>query len=264
MTDERFSLRYNYEEKPGNPIFDEAPKRLRFLVIRSFQKYFYLHQVPLIIGEALCRPELITKGIEREEIWEVLFPYIENATGWEIYNLIESMHSKVKEIQNDHGNEFEKDVNRLFGEESIGWQLKDGKLQRTLPMAARVQVDTVFKELEHPRFAPALAHITAAYKAYNARPRRDFDVCSSAFDACESVAKEIFGIPTGTFGDALKEARSKNRCTPETINTLEKLYALASNHFRHGMTEPFALGSPEVDFVYLTCLAAILLFARLA
>jgi hypothetical protein len=116
---------------------------------------------------------------------------------------------------------------------------------------------------ERPVFAPALAHIVASYKAYNARPRRDFDVCSNAFDGCESVAKEVFGLPTGTFGDALKEARSKNRFAAETISTLEKLYATANSHFRHGMTEPFRLNPSEVDFVYLTCLAVVLLFVRL-
>ena len=159
--------------------------------------------------------------------------------------------------------EFESELNQCFGEESIGWRLKDGKLERTLPVAVSEQVDAVFKELGNPRFAPALTHVVAAYKAYNARPQRGYDVCSNAFDACESVAKEIFGLPTTTFGGVLAEARNKKSFATETINTLEKLYSLSNNHFRHGMTEPFALGPSEVEFVYLTCLAGILLFVRL-
>jgi hypothetical protein len=261
MAEERFSLRYGYELRPEHPIFDEAPKRLRFFVIKSLQTYFYAHQTPGIVGEALCLPELITKGIERNELWEVLSPHIEKCTGWEIYNLIERIHAEAKAGQGAH--EFEDGVNRVFGEESIGWKLEQGVLHRTLPAAAREQVDAIFKELESPRFAPALVQVVASYKAYNARPRRDFDVCSNAFDGCESVAKEVFGLPTGTFGDALKEARRRDSFAPETINALEKVYALSNNHFRHGMTEPFALGPSEVDFVYLTCLAGILLFVRL-
>jgi hypothetical protein len=90
MTEERFSLRYGYEVKPENPIFDEAPKRVRYLIIKSFQKYFYPWVVPGIVGEVLCRPELITEGIGRDH-WSVLSPYIEKCAGWEIYNLIERM-----------------------------------------------------------------------------------------------------------------------------------------------------------------------------
>jgi glutamate mutase epsilon subunit len=49
---------------------------------------------------------------------------------------------------------------------------------------------------------------------------------------------------------------------PETLSVLEKLYALANDNFRHGMTEPFKLGAPEVEFVYVSCMAGILLFIR--
>jgi len=263
LAEERFSLRYGYEEKPEHPIFDEAPKRLRFLIIKAFQMYLWGHQAPAIIGEVLCRPELIAKTINANEQWEVLLPYIDNCTGWEIYNLIERIYAQMKLGQYRQEKEFEDEVNQVFGEESIGWKLVDGKLERTLPAAAREQVDTAFNELRDPRFEPALAHVIAAHKAYNARPRRDYDVCSNAFDACESVAKEVFAMPTATFGGVLTVARSKNTFASETINTLEKLWGLASNHFRHGMTEPFDLGPSEVDFVYLTCLAGILLFVRL-
>jgi hypothetical protein len=262
MTEERFSLRYGYELKPEHPIFDEAPKRLRFLILKSLQKYFY-SEAPRIIGETLCRTELITRYIPIIGQWEALSPYIDNCTGWEIYNLIERIYAELKSRESTNALEFESELNRSFGEESIGWRLKDGKLERTLPVAACEQVDAVFKELGNPRFAPALAHIISAYKAYNARPQRGFDVCSNAFDACESVAKEVFGLPTATFGGVLAEARNKKSFATETISTLEKLYSLSNNHFRHGMTEPFALGASEVDFVYLTCLAGILLFVRL-
>jgi AbiJ N-terminal domain 4 len=262
MTEDRFSLRYGYEKKPEQPIFDEAPKRLRFFIVKSFQNHFHTHEAMQIIAEVLCRPELITSIRTPLDLWTVIFSELGKSYGWEVYNLIEPLFAElVKRNQCSVASRFANDLNELFGQESIGWKLQNGKLERTLPTAAHEQVDTVFKELENPRFAPALTHIIAAYKAYNARPQRGLDVCSNAFDGCESVAKEIFSMPTATFGDVLKEARS---CfAPETISTLEKISALAHNHFRHGMTKPFALTPSEVDFVYLTCLGAILLFVRL-
>ncbi len=264
MAEERFSLRYGYELKPEHPIFDEAPKPLRFLLVKTIQQHLDTHRAMLIVGEVLCRPDLMLTVTVPVQLWSVLFPHLEKCFGWEVYNLIEPLYAELKTFggHNYHG-EFERDLNQLFGHESIGWKLVDGKLERTLPAAARQQVDEVFKELGNSRFARALDHMIAAYKAYNARPRGDFDVCSNAFDACESVAKEVFAMPTATFGDVLKAARNKDSFAPETIGTLEKLGALASGHFRHGMTEPFDLGPSEVDFVYLSCLAGILLFVRL-
>jgi hypothetical protein len=264
MTAERFSLRYNYELKPAHPIFDEAPKRLVFFLVESFLKYLHTYDSMRIIGKALCRPELMATIITPYDVWHETFPDLEKRNGWEVYNLIEPLYAGLTERNHyAHAREFEDGLNAVFGEESIGWKLKNGKLERTLPLAAREQVDAVFKELENPRFAPSLTHIIAAYKAYNSGPQRGLDVCSYAFDGCESVAKEVFGMPTATFGDVLKEARNRKSFAPETISTLEKLYALSNNHFRHGMTEPFSLSPSEVDFVYLTSLAGILLFARL-
>src|SRR5215469_6456721 len=120
MTDERFSLRYGYEQKPEHPIFDEAPKRLRFFILKSFQKYFSMES-PLIIGETLCRTELITQFIPPTTLWEVLSPYIETCTGWGVYNLIEAMHAELrKKVRHYEANVFEREMNQLFGEESIG------------------------------------------------------------------------------------------------------------------------------------------------
>jgi hypothetical protein len=87
-------------------------------------------------------------------------------------------------------------------------------------------------------------------------------VCTNIFDALESVAKAVCSLPNGTFGDVLKLQKTRDAFSGQTISTLEKVYALASAHFRHGMTEPFNLKPAEVDFVYVTCLAGIMLFVR--
>lgn len=137
-----------------------------------------------------------------------------------------------------------------------------GHLERQLPKVASVQEEAAFRELQAHRFATALAHLHSSRQAYNARPRRDREVCSEAFDAFESVAKEIFSLPSGTFGDAIKAALSKGLFSSETLSVLEKIYTLGSNHFRHGMTTPFALTAPEVEFVYLSCIGGILMLVR--
>jgi hypothetical protein len=99
--------------------------------------------------------------------------------------------------------------------------------------------------------------------AYNARPQRGRDTCKNIFDALESVAKEVFAMPTITFGNVLAEARKRQSMTDETISILQKIYDMANSHFRHGMTRNFVLKPAEVDYVLVSCVGAILLFIRL-
>ena len=127
----------------------------------------------------------------------------------------------------------------------------------------RSQVQAAFRELSPPRFSAAATLFLEGMKAYEDRPQRGRDACGSIFDALESVAKEVFNLPKATFGDVLNAARKQQSMGNETISVLQKLYDMASAHFRHGMTTAFTLKPPEVDFVLVSCLAGILLFVRL-
>jgi hypothetical protein len=156
-------------------------------------------------------------------------------------------------------------VNRLLSAHGVVWELQgNGRLTRVSPPAVQTMIDSAFRELADPRFNAALAHLKDALDAYDARPRRDRDSCSNAFDALESTAKTVYAMDNATFGNVLDEAKRLCELDDSTIRVLRQLETLRHNKFGHGTTTPFDLGSSEVDFVYLTCLGAILLFARLA
>jgi hypothetical protein len=55
-------------------------------------------------------------------------------------------------------------------------------------------------------------------------------------------------MPTATFGNVLNEIRKAQSLSADTLASLQKLYDLANNRFRHSMTNPFALKSAEVDY----------------
>lgn len=168
------------------------------------------------------------------------------------------------EVPPDLRGDYRAAVNRVLVAYHVVWDLgEDGQLHRVLPATVQGQVETAFHELSQPRFAAALPSFRDAMAAYDDRPRRERDACSNIFDALESVSKEIFGMPTATFGNVLVEARKRQSMSAETIAVLQKLYDMANGHFRHGMTTPFTLKPAEVDFVLVTCMAGILLFVRL-
>lgn len=155
-------------------------------------------------------------------------------------------------------------INRILAGHGIAWDLdQDGVLRRILPTVVRLQLNAAFQELSDPRFATALSSFTLAMDAYDDRPQRGRDACKNIFDSLESVAKEIYAMPTATFGQVLNTARANQSIASETISILDKLYQMANSHFRHGMTTPFTLKPAEIDFVVVNCLAGILLFVRL-
>lgn len=154
-------------------------------------------------------------------------------------------------------------VNRVLAAHSTAWELsEEGRIQRVMPAAAQAQIQAVIAELAPPNFAPALALVNAARDAYDDRPRRDRDAAANAFDALESIAKITYALPNATFSQVLDEVQRRGRMNEQIVATLRALNTLRNRNFGHGMAALFTLTAAEVDFVYMTCFGAILLFVR--
>ena len=93
------------------------------------------------------------------------------------------------------GPQFRNGVNVVLAAHAVIWELDDdGRWQRVLPEPLREQVQVAIAALGQEQLAPARELFTTASEAFNARPRRDRDACSNAFDAIESVAKITYGM----------------------------------------------------------------------
>ncbi len=181
-----------------------------------------------------------------------------------VYDLLCRLWPELVRMDADAINAYLEGVNRILAAYGIAWEMDtDGELRRVLPSIAHTQVTAAIAELSAPRFAPALVLLKAAIDAFDARPRRDRDACSNIFDAMESVAKEVFHLPNATFGSVLAHVRQNGGVTIEVVSVLDAINTLRNRKFGHGMTVHFDLTSAEVDFVYLSCIGGILLFAKI-
>lgn len=186
---------------------------------------------------------------------------VDRADWQRFYDLIIRVAAEIPPI---FQTEYRRLINQLLATYRIVWELdNDDHFRRVLPAAIGSQMESAFRELSKPRFAAALASFQQGMAAYNDRPQRGKDACKNIFDAVEATAKEVHQMPTATFGNVLAEIRKAQSLSGETIASLQKLYDLANNHFRHGMTSPFALKSVEVDYILVSCCGAILLFLRM-
>jgi hypothetical protein len=78
----------------------------------------------------------------------------------------------------------------------------------------------------------------------------------------ESVAKEKYQRPQATFGNVVAHIRQTQALNEQIIAVLETINTLRNRNFGHGMVAPFSLNPTEVDFTYLVCVGAILMFTR--
>jgi hypothetical protein len=186
---------------------------------------------------------------------------VDGADWQRFYDLIIRVAAEIPQILQAEHRQL---VNQLLATYRIAWELGDNDhLRRVLPTVIGCQVEAAFQELSQPRYSAALASFQQGMAAYNDRPQRGKDACKNVFDAVEATAKEVQHMPTATFGNVLTEIRKAQSLSAETLASLQKLWDLANSHFRHGMTNPFALKSAEVDYVLVSCCGAILLFVRM-
>jgi hypothetical protein len=151
-------------------------------------------------------------------------------------------------------------VNRILAAHGIAWDLGDDcNLHRVLPAAVQGSIRALFTELADQRYSAALPLFVAAMQAYDDRPRRDRDACANVFDAMESVAKIKYSMPNSTFGNVKDHVSKLGLMRPEIVDILTSLNQLRNQHFGHGMTAAFGLSVAEVDFVFLECIAVMLL-----
>jgi hypothetical protein len=160
---------------------------------------------------------------------------------------------------------FQRDTNKLLAAYGISWDLDEtGQLVRVLPKEASAAVDSAIHELSSPQFASARSLLADAVEAYNARPQRPRDACANAFDAVESIGKTVLRMPGSRLDGVLRECNKRQLLTAESIRMLDALNIIRHQHFGHGTAAPFSLSSQEVDFVYIACIGAIVLFARMS
>jgi hypothetical protein len=153
-------------------------------------------------------------------------------------------------------------VNTILAAHGLVWDLdENGRLIRVLPDNASDQVTSAVQELASQQFQAARELLRAGQDAFNSTPRRDRDTCANVFDAMESVGRTRFG--GATFGDVLNNLRTRGGIDRFTLSTLRSIETVRNNHFGHGAHDPFGLLPAEVDFIYLACIAGILLLVRL-
>jgi hypothetical protein len=258
------SFSAQFDKAANRSVDDDAPLGLRQEFVDTV--YFIFERRPPFDEKRLHNIVLQSLGVQPSGNPYSGFRYAigreVNRAPWQrFYDLIIRLDAEIPPI---FQTEYRDLANQLLASYRIVWELReDHHLHRVLPSAIGEQVASTFRELGEPRFAGAFASFNQGMVAYDDRPQRGKDACKNIFDALEATAKVVGNMPTATFGNVLAEIRKAQYLSSESIASLQKLYDLANNHFRHGTTGPFVLKPVEIDYFVVSCCGAILLFARM-
>jgi hypothetical protein len=128
---------------------------------------------------------------------------------------------------------FAEEVQRVFEEESLGYEFRDGSVQRQGKRHTITQTNKAEKSLADSRLDAARRHFSKALGYFHDRQRVDHEnTVKEAVCAVEAAAKELFpDAKAKTLGDFVGRATNSERnLLPKTIGqTLSGLYGFRNS-----------------------------------
>jgi hypothetical protein len=164
---------------------------------------------------------------------------------------------------------FAEELQRLFEEESLGYEFTDGVVQRRGKRHTTNQINKAEKALADCKLDAARKHFSKALHYFRDRKKPDPEnAVKEAVCAVEAAAKGLFpAAKASSLGDFVKWATGSGRCLlPKTIGqTFSGLYAFRNGGegVSHGATSGEVVTAELAEYVLGMAASQILLLADL-
>lgn len=164
---------------------------------------------------------------------------------------------------------FGDEMQRLFEEESLGYEFKDGLVQRRGKRHTMGQISKAEGALADLRLEAARKHFSKALRYFRDREKPDPEnAVKEAVCAVEAAAKELFpDAKAATLGDFAKWATGARCLLPKTITqTFSGLYAFRNGGegVSHGAASGGVVTAELSEYVLAVSASQIILLADLA
>ncbi|MBI2867746.1 MAG: hypothetical protein HYX97_05370 [Chloroflexi bacterium] len=280
-----FSQRYPVRPSPEKLVYDDVPYEVkdRFLNILSEHKrkspeifqywalYGALFQIPEVKQEnrfdnaiyqreeqVFCNLLFQLKWFNFLDACQVIIGCLRGAVSKDDTPYQKS--KKAKRIE-----EFVTDLNQLFHNHSLGYKIREYRVERIGSTFVDEGVAGVRVLLQDPRFQGPEGQFQRALEAFYKRPEPDTaNAIKDAVGALEAVATIIVNASKSDLDDALNREPIKSAVHGALRDSLRKVYAYRGDApgASHGQHTPAQPGIEEAEFVVGTCTAAILLLYK--
>ena len=259
MFPDLFSKRYGLRPTPEGLMYEDVPERARgglFHIVRQFfeGKYLDLYKV-------FCVALRIPLDTHRANVYlasRAIEELIMNCQWWQFYDTCEVLWRSL-EYKRDNLSE---EINTLFREEHLGFELRDGKVEKIGSGFTDAQIKEARYLLKEPEFKGADEHFEKALKALNTRPKPDVENCvKDAVSAIESVGRIIVNDDKAMLSDIIK-GMAKDGTIPKPLDeVIQRIYAYRGDQpgVAHGLVGTSKVTIDEAEFV-LAVSAAIIIY----
>ena len=262
---ERFSSRRGLVPQANEiKVRNDAPADLRYAVVAIV---YDLGLLPSWLRHVVCnalrtRPDP-GNWTEHPNIDDEVRWLLDKCEWYRVYDIVEAIGENLHGPGtgcSDRHERFVDDINGVFREQGIGWQLVHGRIEVRGEEEFETSVHTAGELLEESGRRTARREIREAIGDLSRRP--DPDVTGAihhAMAALECFAREVCGEPKATLGELLKR---RPDLLPRPLGKgIEGAWGYASEmarHIREGREPSFA----EAEFMVGLCASSITYLAR--
>lgn len=255
-----FSQRHGYGTADAEiTVREDAPDDLRYAVAEIATA---AGMRPSSIRSIACRVLFTAPNrnnwSDYPNIWEEVLGLLESCEWFKVYDIAEALW-RALEHDPDRQQLFQDELNRLFREKGIGWELKDpdGIVFRGSEAfgAATSEAAQVLKETGR---ATAAAEIHEALRDISRRPNPDrTGAIQHAIAALECTARDVTSDPNATLGSLVPKLG-----LPKPLDVaVEKLWGFASDRARH-LREGKNVSDDEAELVVSVACAVCAFLAK--
>ncbi|TQI65212.1 hypothetical protein FHT98_5079 [Bosea sp. AK1] len=256
-----FSDRHGYDAAvPEITTREDAPESLRFGVVNIARNVgMKPSSIRNVVCSVLFEAPNPTNWSEYPNIWEEALGLVEQCEWFKVYDIAEALWRAL--YPNDEWQDlFEAELNRLFREKGIGWELKSshGIVFRgdALFTAATTEAAAIFEATGRKS---AAGEIREALKDISRRPHPDrTGAVQHSMAALECAARDVTGDPSATLGKLIPRL-----AVPRPLDdALTKLWGYASENGRH-IREGTNPSPAEAELVVsVACAVSVFLIQR--
>lgn len=256
-----FSDRHGYGTlDPKITVREDAPDFLRFQVA-SIARNWELspRAIRAIVCDILLEIPDPNNWSQYPNIWEEILGLLASCEWYKVYDVAEAIWRSF-EYRPDQQQQFESDLNRVFREKGIGWELKspDGIVFRgdqSFEVATQRAAEAF---AETGRFTAA-GEIREALRDISRRPEPDrTGAIQHSMAALECVARDMTNSPNLNLGQIINGLSF----TPPLGDAVHKLWGYASQNGRHIQEGRNASAAEAELVVSVACSLAVFLLNR--
>ena len=277
---EPFSRRYGFAGEPEELVYDGAPESLRYGILSILEKELSL--IPSRIREIVCTVLRVrtdpNNWSEYPNIWDEVQDLFYGCEWYKVYDVCEGIYSALERsdvewVGTANGSrflrsvdelkgEFQDKVNALFRELGIGYEMRNGRLERRTTALVDLKIVQARELLlSDPRFSGPCEQFERAINCWSLRPRQDsVNAIKEAVGALEGIARIVSGLQQETLGKIV-DRFFKNKAHPAICELIDKIWGYSSSQggIRHGQVAPLSVGEEEADLL-LGVTASLILY----